>query len=95
VHEIAPSAGVHTCHTHDCMNLVQVLLTWHSTLYNRHPLHMIATYKYRLLWEGWARERAECQTSAAAFTEARSFIQAPALPALPLCAEALGFSVSY
>jgi hypothetical protein len=39
VHELAHSAGVHACHTPDCMNLVPVLLTWHSTLYHRHPLH--------------------------------------------------------
>jgi hypothetical protein len=34
VHELAHAAGVHTCHTPDCRNLVPVLLTWHSTLYN-------------------------------------------------------------
>jgi hypothetical protein len=39
MHLLAHSAGVHTCHTPDCMILVPVLLTWHSTLYNRHPLH--------------------------------------------------------
>jgi hypothetical protein len=44
VHELPHSAGVHTGRTPDCMNLVPVLLTWHSTLYNRHPLHTIATY---------------------------------------------------
>jgi hypothetical protein len=44
VHEFVHSAGVHMCHT-PCMNLVLVLLTWHSTGYNRHPLHTIATYK--------------------------------------------------
>jgi hypothetical protein len=44
MHLLAHSAGVHTCHTPDCMILVPVLLTWHSTLYNRHPLHTIATY---------------------------------------------------
>jgi hypothetical protein len=55
VHELAYSAGVHTCHTPDCKNLVQVLMTRHGTLYNRHPLNTIATYKYRLLWEVWAR----------------------------------------
>jgi hypothetical protein len=38
----------------DCMILVPVLLTWHSTLYNRHPLHTIATYKVWLLREGCA-----------------------------------------
>jgi hypothetical protein len=40
--------------TPDCMNLVPVLLTWHSTLYNRDPLQTKATYNYRLLGEGWA-----------------------------------------
>jgi hypothetical protein len=35
-HELAHSAGVNTCHPHDCVNLVPVLLTWHSTLYNLH-----------------------------------------------------------
>jgi hypothetical protein len=54
VHELAHSAGVHTWHP-DCVNLVPVLLTWHSTLYNNgHALLTIATEKYRLLWEGWA-----------------------------------------
>jgi hypothetical protein len=38
----------HTCQTPDCMNLVPVLLTWHSTLNNRQLLHTIATYKYQL-----------------------------------------------
>jgi hypothetical protein len=46
MHLLAHSAGVHTCHTPDCMILVPVLLTWHSTLYSRHPLHTIATYKF-------------------------------------------------
>jgi hypothetical protein len=46
MHLLAHSAGVHTCRTHDFMILVPVLLTWHSTLYNRHPLHTIATYKF-------------------------------------------------
>jgi hypothetical protein len=55
MHELAHSAGVHACRTHDdWMNLVLVLLKWHSILYNRHPLHSIATYTYWLLWEGWA-----------------------------------------
>jgi hypothetical protein len=48
MHELAQSAGVHTCHTPDCMNLVPVLLAWHSILYNRQPLHTIATYKVTL-----------------------------------------------
>jgi hypothetical protein len=52
VHEFAHSARVHTCHTPDCMSLVPVLLTWHSTLYNGNPLYTIATYKYWVLWEG-------------------------------------------
>jgi hypothetical protein len=47
-------AGVNTFYTPDCMNVVPVLLTWHSTLYNRQPLHTIATHEYSLLWEGWA-----------------------------------------
>jgi hypothetical protein len=42
MHELAHSAGVHTCHTPDYMNSVPVLLTWHRTLYNRQPLHTIA-----------------------------------------------------
>jgi hypothetical protein len=43
-HELAHSNAVHTCHTPDCMNLVPVVLTWHSTLCNRHPLkHMQAS----------------------------------------------------
>jgi hypothetical protein len=54
MHLLAHSAGVHTCHTPDCMILVPVLLTWHSTLYNRHTLHTIAAYKFWLLREGWA-----------------------------------------
>jgi hypothetical protein len=45
MHLLSHSAGVYTCHTPDCMILVPVLLTWHSTVYNRHPLHTIATYK--------------------------------------------------
>jgi hypothetical protein len=49
MHLLAHSAGVHTCHTPDCMILVPVLLTWHSALYNRHPLHTIATYKQNQL----------------------------------------------
>jgi hypothetical protein len=55
VRELALSIGVHACHNPDCMNLVPVLLTWHSTLYNQYPLHNIATYKYRIFWEGYAR----------------------------------------
>jgi hypothetical protein len=61
VRELAHSIGVHTCHNPDCMNLVPVLLTWHSTLYNQYPLHNIATYKYRIFWEGYARYGAEYQ----------------------------------
>jgi hypothetical protein len=38
-HEFAHSAGVHTCHTPDCMKFVTLLLTWHSNSYKRHPLH--------------------------------------------------------
>jgi hypothetical protein len=41
MHLLAHSAGVHTCYTPDCMNLVPVLLTWHSALYNQQPLHTI------------------------------------------------------
>jgi hypothetical protein len=52
MHLRAHSAGVHTCHAPDYMILVPVLLTWHSTLYNRHPLHTIATYKFWLLRDG-------------------------------------------
>jgi hypothetical protein len=59
--------------TPDGMNLVPVLLTWHSTLYNRHPLHTIATYTYCSFWEDWAWQLAEYQTSATASTEAHSF----------------------
>jgi hypothetical protein len=80
-HELAHSAGVHTCHTPDCMNWVPVpvLLTWHSTLYNRHPTYRATTYQYgwytdykgynqyRLFGEGWSGQRAEYQTSASAF----------------------------
>jgi hypothetical protein len=44
LHEFDLEAGVLTCP--DCMNLVPVLLTWHSTLYSRHTLHMVAKYKY-------------------------------------------------
>jgi hypothetical protein len=29
--EPALSAGVHTCHAPDCMNLVPMLLTWHTS----------------------------------------------------------------
>jgi hypothetical protein len=65
MHKLPHSAGVHTCHTPDCMNLVPVLLTWHSTLYKRHPLHTIGSYQYCLLWESLARLRTEYQTSAA------------------------------
>jgi hypothetical protein len=36
--ELAHSAGVQFCLTPDCSNLVPVLLAWHSTLYNQHPL---------------------------------------------------------
>jgi hypothetical protein len=56
-------AGEHTCRTPDCTDLVPVLrsmliiMTLHSSLYNRHPLHTMATYKYLLLWEGWASLR--------------------------------------
>jgi hypothetical protein len=49
VHALAHAAGVHTRHTPDCMNLVPVLLTWHSTLSNRHPPFTIVTYKYDYL----------------------------------------------
>jgi hypothetical protein len=73
MHLLAHSAGVHTCHTPDCVILVPVLLTCHSTLYNRHPLHTIATYKLWLLREGWAWQQAQYQTSAAASTEAHNF----------------------
>jgi hypothetical protein len=37
VHRLPHSAGVHNVHTPHC-NLVPVLLTWHSTLYNPTPL---------------------------------------------------------
>jgi hypothetical protein len=37
VHERTHSAGVHTCHTPDCMNVEPVLRTWHSTLHNQSP----------------------------------------------------------
>jgi hypothetical protein len=46
-HEVSHSAGVHTCHIPDSMNLVPALLAWHSTLYNRHSLHTKATYQNR------------------------------------------------
>jgi hypothetical protein len=53
-HERAHSAGVHTCLS-PARNLVPVLLTWHSTLYNRHPLHKKVTQQYELLGESWER----------------------------------------
>jgi hypothetical protein len=52
MHELAHSAGVQTCHTPDCVNLVPVLLIWHSTLYNRQPLYAIATLKCVLITLG-------------------------------------------
>jgi hypothetical protein len=55
VHELTHASGVHTFLIPDCMNLVAVLLTWDTTLYNWHPIHTIATYTYLSLWEGWAR----------------------------------------
>jgi hypothetical protein len=94
-HELAHSAGGHTCRSPDCMNLVPLLLTWHSTLYNQHPLHKTATCHDKLLGEGWARKPAEDQTFAAAFIEAHSFRLTPRLPVLPLCTEALGITVSF
>jgi hypothetical protein len=49
---LSHSAGVHTCHTPDCMILVPVLLTWHSTLYNDIPftqeLHLSFGYLGRV-----------------------------------------------
>jgi hypothetical protein len=36
--------GTSSSHTPEFMNLVPVLLTLHSTLYNRYPLHTKATY---------------------------------------------------
>jgi hypothetical protein len=46
MHVFAHSAVVHTCHTPDCMNFLPVLQTQRSVLYNRQPLHIIATHKY-------------------------------------------------
>jgi hypothetical protein len=37
-HELAHLGGLHSCHTHDYMNLVPALLIWYSTLCNRRPL---------------------------------------------------------
>jgi hypothetical protein len=51
--------------------------------------------EHGLLGEGWARQRAEYQTSAAASTEAKSYSKARQLPVLPLCTEAMDISVSY
>jgi hypothetical protein len=47
-HELAHPAGLQICHTSDCMNLVPVLLAWHSILYNRQALHTKASYQ-----NGW------------------------------------------
>jgi hypothetical protein len=43
MHELAHSAGVHTCRIPDCTDLVQVLLGT-APLYTQHPLRTIATY---------------------------------------------------
>jgi hypothetical protein len=58
-HELAYSGGAHACQAGaDCTNLVPMLLTWHSTLYNRHtPTHTKSTCQYTLLgggggWQG-------------------------------------------
>jgi hypothetical protein len=36
-HELAHSIGVYTLHSPNCVDLVPVLLTLHSTLHNRDP----------------------------------------------------------
>jgi hypothetical protein len=78
------------------MNLVPVLLTWHSTLYNQHHSHMYVL----ISWEGRARQRVDYQTSIVASTtiastDANLFSQVPPLPVLPLCTEAPGITVSF
>jgi hypothetical protein len=50
VHELAPSAGVHTP---NCISLVPVLLTCVGG--DRHHLHKKATWQCPLPGEGWAR----------------------------------------
>jgi hypothetical protein len=83
-----------SCHKPDCVNLAPVLLTWHSTLYNRFPPYTTVTQQIRLLGEGWARYRAAHKASIAASSEAHSFSQAPSM-VLPLCTAAIAVSVSY
>jgi hypothetical protein len=97
VHEHALSGGVHTCHTPHCMNFVPVLLTWHSPLYSRQPLHKRASYNYGLFLEGWARYR-EHQRPAEGSTEGHSFSQAPPFHVLRYtvyCIEALSITIDF
>jgi hypothetical protein len=64
-----------------------LLLTWYNTFYNTHPLTQLP-HTSRFLGEGWARQQAAWQTSAASSSAAHSFSRAPPLPVLPLCTEA-------
>jgi hypothetical protein len=45
--------------TPDCMNLVPVLLTWHTTLSSQHPLHKIASVEVTQLSRDTSRKHAQ------------------------------------
>jgi hypothetical protein len=78
VHELAHSAGVHTCH---------------STLYNRHPPSHHGHIQAFITRGGLRKVMGTISDIAS--TEAQTFLQAPPLPVLPLCTEALGITLSH
>jgi hypothetical protein len=56
-HEAAHSAGVHACLASDRLNLVPVLLAWHSTLYNRRTYTQSAHTRIDCLGKGGHAQR--------------------------------------
>jgi hypothetical protein len=93
----AHSAGVHTCHTLDCMKLVGVLLTWHSTLYNRRPFtpkpHASIDYFGRVGQDNRMNIRYLLQLPLKLTLSARYLNCLFAV--LPLCTGALGITASF